>query len=216
MKYKIISSIASLFLLTTHSLISYSQSITIDANSLGVIENGKNVIGSGFVFGKNNMVMTCFHVIEKQDSLLFRTIDGNIHVLSVVSTDSINDIAILNSKSKICDAPLILDNTWRTKLLDQIMYIGYNSNESTIENKTLKSHLAYISAIGQQFNYKGAANFIEFVGEGIPGYSGGPVFNIKGKLIGIMKEAWTKEGLKRGPKILINRAFEIPQDIIKN
>jgi hypothetical protein len=52
-------------------------------------------------------------------------------------------------------------------------------------------------------------DFLEFEGHAIPGYSGGPVFDDKGELVAIMWQAWNWQGVKGGPKRLINRAFTI-------
>jgi hypothetical protein len=52
-------------------------------------------------------------------------------------------------------------------------------------------------------------DFLEFQGEGIPGYSGGPVFNEKGELVAFMREAWFRQGVKGGPPSLFNPAFSL-------
>ena len=52
-------------------------------------------------------------------------------------------------------------------------------------------------------------DFIEFTGEGRPGYSGGPVLNMEGRVVGLMREAWTKRGVKGGAEYLVNRAFSV-------
>ena len=35
------------------------------------------------------------------------------------------------------------------------------------------------------------------------------MFSTKGEVIAIMREAWTKRGVKGGPEILVNRAFSV-------
>jgi len=52
-------------------------------------------------------------------------------------------------------------------------------------------------------------DFLEFEGQGRPGYSGGAVLNSRGEIVAVMREAWTKQGVKGGPPILINRAFSL-------
>jgi len=91
---------------------------------------------------------------------------------------------------------------------DRIFYIGFDSEKSKeLGHKSLLVNQSKITAMGEQLNYTGNAQFIEFIGVGKPGYSGGPVFDWNGKLIGLMREAWQKRGLKVGEEILINRAF---------
>jgi hypothetical protein len=51
-------------------------------------------------------------------------------------------------------------------------------------------------------------DFLEFEGVGVPGFSGGPVFDINGKVVALMREAWARRGLQPGaPDVLVNRAF---------
>ncbi len=57
---------------------------------------------------------------------------------------------------------------------------------------------AAISAIGE-VDYQGnIVDFVEFIGEAIPGFSGGPVLDLDGSVVAMMHEAWTKRGVKGG------------------
>ena len=62
---------------------------------------------------------------------------------------------------------------------------------------------------GSVVNAGAVVDFLEFEGKGLPGFSGGPVFNQEGKVVAIMREAWTKRGVKGGPAVLLNRAFSV-------
>jgi len=68
---------------------------------------------------------------------------------------------------------------------------------------------ATVSATGVVLNNDFIVDFLEFVGRGIPGYLGGPVFNERGELVAVMREAWNRQGFKGGPTNLVNRAFSI-------
>lgn len=59
-------------------------------------------------------------------------------------------------------------------------------------------------------------DFFEFNGVGLPGYSGGPVIAMDGKIVGVMREAWARQGVKGGIALLMNRAFSVePVTIIE-
>ena len=90
-----------------------------------------------------------------------------------------------------------------------LFYLGYNVKTSNVNHKNIQANNAIVSSIGKTFDKEIAIDFIEFVGVGLPGYSGGPVINDDGKVIGIMREAWLKQGIKGGEVQLINRAFSI-------
>lgn len=201
--------IIELFLISFSSLPLTAQSFTIDKNSIGLLENDSIIIGSGFILDSSNQVITCAHVILNQVKVYFST-DGNRYELEVRKIDLINDIAYLKSASTICETPFkkafvpVIENG------ETIVYLGYDWVDTKQNNQNIiKVHQSKITAYGKQSNDEGNANFIEFIGEGKPGYSGGPVLNWKGEILGLMREAWFRKDLKVGHQTLVNRAFLI-------
>ena len=96
---------------------------------------------------------------------------------------------------------------------DTIFYAGWVAGTSD-----LMISASRIAAIGSVLNDQTTVDFLEFVGVGKPGYSGGPVFNSDGRVIAIMREAWTKRDLKGGDAVLVNRGFSTNKltDMIKD
>ena len=201
--------IVELILIFFSSLPLTAQSFTIDKNSIGLIENDSIVIGSGFILDSANQVITSAHVIWNQPKVYFST-DGKRYELEVRRIDVINDIAYLKSDSTICETPFKKASITDVENGKAIVYIGYDWVDTKQSNQnTIKVHQSKITAYGKQFNNGGNANFIEFIGEGKPGYSGGPVLNWNGEILGLMREAWFRKDLKVGYQTLINRAFLI-------
>lgn len=66
-----------------------------------------------------------------------------------------------------------------------------------------------MTAVGSALNEGRSVDFIEFEGKAVPGSSGGPVFDNAGNVIGLIREAWTKKGIKGGTEAPMNRAFSI-------
>ncbi|HRG20399.1 MAG TPA: serine protease [Saprospiraceae bacterium] len=183
-----------------------SQSMKIDINSIGLIQNDSMIIGSGFVLDSLNQVITCAHVILNQRKVFYLTND-KIHELKVKKIDSVNDIAYLESDEAICETPLNKVKTLELENGQEIIYVGFDWVD-TEQNKikTIKVHKSNIIAFGLQANNGGNAQFIEFEGEGKPGYSGGPVFQ-NGEVLGLIKAGWYRKDLNIGNQTLINRAF---------
>ena len=50
-------------------------------------------------------------------------------------------------------------------------------------------------------------DFIEFAGQAVPGYSGGPVLDRSGKVVAMIREGWQRTSLRGGSSERINRAF---------
>src|SRR5690348_16130224 len=51
--------------------------------------------GSGFIFRADGLIGTNFHVVERIDSLIVKTSDGNFYYAQIVVIDEKNDFAIL-------------------------------------------------------------------------------------------------------------------------
>ena len=189
----------------------YSQSITIDNNSFGFIVIDDSVYnGTGFVLLNKRTVVTCAHVVDSTKKISFVAFKtDNPFILHLIKYDLDNDIAVLESQTDICKHPLLPDTTFNIVPQQHLFYLGYNILESNSFIKSLQVNNAFVNAVGKASSGKAVVDFIEFNGVGIPGYSGGPVFNDNGKVIAIMREAWLKQGIKGGQVELINRAFSV-------
>ncbi len=184
------------------------QSISFNPQSVGVIvgTNG-SMVGSAFVVGSPQRVITCDHVVRTQPAFNFtyRAASGDMIPASIETMMHRYDLAVLRLDGTNQMAALPFGDIRRIRPGDQIVYAGWNVKENTL----VKVSLATVSAIGVAENEGVSVDFIEFEGEGVPGYSGGPVINVKGEVIALMREAWNKRGVKGGNEILVNRAFSI-------
>ena len=202
--------ILALLLSCVATCIAEGQSISFDIDSVGVIiDDGINQnIGTGFVFGRNRDVITCAHVAAERTNLVYDSIDPtNKEVrLSLKYILPRFDLAVLtmNEGSPFPLKPVELGDIKRIRPGDTVMYVGWKQGTQLLAVNT-----AVVTATGSVVNDGAIVEFLEFEGEGRPGYSGGPVFSTKGEVIAIMREAWTKRGVKGGPEILVNRAFSV-------
>lgn len=207
MKRTILTILAFLFI----TLSVYNQSITIDKYACGIIVLNDSVyVGSGFVMLKPNYVVTCAHVVDTVRQFYFRVPKKDTTFkLKLIKYDIENDLALLESDFTICNKPLVPDQNFTIQPGEHIFYLGYDTMKSNAQVTTIQANGANVEAIGRFLSGKVMVDYIEFVGVGIPGYSGGPVFNDKGQVIAIMREAWYRKGVKSKNEILLNRAFSI-------
>ncbi len=191
--------------------ITYCQSITIDNNSIGLIVLDDTMYnGTGFNLLQPNYIVTCAHVIDTTKSISFVALNSyKPFKLKVIKYDIDNDLALLECNENICKTPLNPAPKFAIYPSQHLFYLGYNTLISTNEEKKLQVDNASVSAVGKVQSGKTVVDFIEFRGVGVPGYSGGPVFNDKGQVVAVMREAWLKQGVKGGQIVLINRAFSI-------
>jgi len=193
-----------------------SFSFTINSECVGVIVNAKtgHTIGTGFVLGSGCAIITCAHVVSSNDEYLYEpartgTLQQGTRKAYQVKLKHIfpkYDLAVLLADADVTKKPLNLGNFQEIRPGDLVIYCGWVKG-----TKTLQVNQARVLASGDALNDTANAvvEFLEFKGVGKPGYSGGPVFDSDGNVIAIVREAWTKRGIKGGSKSLINRAFSI-------
>lgn len=183
---------------------------SIDDKSVGLIADAKGkVLGTGFVFEEPRTVVTCAHVAKSEGLLFVSAYDKKRYRLTLQSKLTGEDIAVLIAEDTICRRPLGMGSPESITPGDPVVYIGFDAGKSDSTGIKLVVHSTDVSACGKALNHATLVGFFEFQGEGRPGYSGGPVFDKSGKVVGIMREAWIKQGLKGSEQVLINRAFSI-------
>lgn len=174
-----------------------------------------STIGSGFAFGPHKDVVTCAHVVAGAyvigETNLFFSAQGfsSPKALKLKYILPRYDLAVFAPDSEIPGAPMTVGDFKKMRPGDKIYYYGIDVRYSTPGLPAARMNEATITATGSALNEGNTIDFLEFEGVGIPGYSGGPVFNEKAELVAVMREAWTKKGVKGGDEKLINRAFSL-------
>jgi S1-C subfamily serine protease len=171
-------------------------------------------IGSGFVFGHQNDVVTCWHVKHAQDS-----IPGHLDLSFLHGTNHYRlklkymlpkyDLAVFSCEPEFKISPLKTGDFKKLRPGDWVVYFGFDQRQSDQYKQMTSYGIAQIAAIGSALNDGVVVDFLEFAGAGIPGFSGGLVINADGEVVAIMREAWMKKDMKGGAEIPINRAFSM-------
>ena len=161
-----------------------------------------NLLGTGFVIGPQKHLVTCAHVASAgSGACLYQWVNTNIfrqiHLVYVLPR---YDLAVFECDPPTPSGPFPFGDIHRVRPGDFIFYAGRGENALIINRSS-------ISAIGTSLNDGANVDFVEFIGEAVPGYSGGPVLNAKGEVIAIVREAWTKRGLKGGETVRVDRGF---------
>ena len=136
--------------------------------------------GSGFIVTKNGYIVTNQHVVDGGGSITVITIDGTEYTATVVGEDDTNDVALLKVEAENL-RPVTLGSSANLMVGDQVAAIGNPLGELT---STMT--VGYISAKERDITTDGfAINMLQTDAAINSGNSGGPLFNMRGEVVGI-------------------------------
>jgi len=163
------------------------KTLTLNAEAFGTIvgTNGQ-IAGTGFIVGSPGRVITCEHVVASQLAFNFHFVNASGAHLPVTLETVLRryDLSVLQFDFTNQIPPLPYGDIRRVRPGDDVVYIGWN-----VQDSKFRVSKAIVSAIGVALNDGVSVDFIEFEGEGIPGYSGGPILNHRGEVVALMREA---------------------------
>ena len=135
-------------------------------------------LGSGFIIKKNGIVVTNNHVIANADDIIVR-VNNKEFEAKVIGADPYADVAVLKIKSTEIFKPVQFGNSDQARVGDWVVAIG---NPFGLGG-TVTSGI--ISARNRDINLTRYDDFIQTDASINQGNSGGPLFNLEGKVIGI-------------------------------
>ncbi len=137
--------------------------------------------GSGFIISEDGYVVTNFHVVEGGTSLAVTLYDGSEVAAELVGYDSANDVAVLKADADDLQAAE-LGSSDDLIVGDQVVAIGYPLSEMASASLTV----GYVSGKDRTVNTEGTnINMLQTDAAINSGNSGGPLFNMKGEVVGI-------------------------------
>lgn len=142
--------------------------------------------GTGFVVGANGLIITNKHVVRDQDaSYTVITNNGERFTARVLKLDPILDMAFLRINNDQLK-PLVLGDSDEVKLGQTAVAIGNALAEfrNTVSVGVISGLSRKITASGPGFSEE-LEGIIQTDAGLNPGYSGGPLLNLKGEVIGI-------------------------------
>ena len=153
--------------------------------------NSQEWSGSGFAL-KDGYIVTNYHVIENAESIWIHGIKGDFptkYNAKVVATDKFNDIALLKvSDSNFTGFGTIPYNV-KTSVSDvgeDIFVLGYPLISTMGDEIKLTT-----GVISSRTGFQGDVSLYQISAPIQPGNSGGPLFDYKGNLVGIVSSKHT-------------------------
>ena len=168
-------------------------------------------VGSGFIIDPNGIVLTNAHVVDGASNVNVKLTDKREFTAKVLGVDKTTDIAVLKIDAKNLPAVKTGDPA-QTKVGSWVVAIGQPFGfENTVTS-------GIVSAKSRALPEDSYVRFIQTDAAVNPGNSGGPLFNLKGEVIGINSQIFSRSGGSQGLAfaIPIDVAMQVEQQIVQH
>ncbi len=154
-------------------------------------------VGSGFILTADGYIMTNAHVVDGADEVLVTLTDKREFKAKIIGTDKRTDVAVVKIEASGLPAVRVGDVA-RLKVGEWVMAIGSPFGlESTVT-------AGIVSA-----KQRDTGDYLPFIQTDVainPGNSGGPLINMRGEVVGINSQIYSRSGGFMGI------SFAIPMD----
>jgi serine protease Do len=190
-------------------------------NFLGYTSSGA-VSGSGFIISSNGYILTNYHVIQQAveggyDVNVY-LYDGTEYVATVVGYEQDNDVAVLKIDVDNLD-PVTIGDSDSIDVGESVYAVGnpLGELEYTMTTGTVSALNRDISSTDSSTGTTTTINMFQIDAAVNSGNSGGPVYNSRGEVIGIVTAKYSSSGVEGlGFAIPINDAISIANELITN
>ena len=154
-------------------------------------------VGSGFILSSDGYIMTNAHVVEDADEVIVTLTDKRELKAKIIGTDKRSDVAVVKIEATGLPAVKIGD-VGRLKVGEWVMAIG---SPFGLDNTVTAG---IVSA-----KQRDTGDYLPFIQTDVainPGNSGGPLINMRGEVVGINSQIYSRSGGSMGI------SFSIPMD----
>jgi len=168
-------------------------------------------LGSGFIISPDGLILTNAHVVDGAQEVTVKLTDRREFKAKVLGADKQSDIAVIRIAAR--DLPTVqIGNPALVKVGEPVLAIGspYGfDNTATAGIVSAKSR-----ALPDD-------NYVPFIQTDVavnPGNSGGPLFNLKGQVVGINSQIYSQTGGYQGLSfsIPIDVAMKVEQQLVQH
>lgn len=176
------------------------------------------VTGTGFIISENGYIVTNYHVIEYAytggQDLTVMLHDGTRYSASIVGVEDSNDIAVLKIDA-VNLSPADLGDSDSLTVGDTVYAVGNPLGDLDFSMST--GHVSALDRVIKTDENVDSINMFQIDAAVNSGNSGGPVYNTRGEVIGVVTAKYSDTGVEGiGFAIPINDAASIAQDLITN
>jgi len=162
--------------------------------------------GSGFIISTDGYILTNTHVIDDADEVTVKLNDKREYTAKVIGSDDRTDIALLKIEAR--NLPRVnIGDPGRLRVGEWVLAIGAPFG---FENSATAG---IVSAKGRALPDENYVPFIQTDVAVNPGNSGGPLFNLRGEVVGVNSQIISRSGGYMGLSFAI--PIDVAMDVVK-
>jgi S1-C subfamily serine protease len=174
----------------------------------GGIQQEQQVQGTGFVYDSSGAIVTNAHVVDGATAISVKFSDGTTSKATLVGADTATDLAVIHvNRPAAALTPVTLGNSAAVQVGDGVVAIG---DPFGLDNTVTAG---IVSAVGRKITSTDDTpilNAIQTDAAVNHGNSGGPLFDLSGKVIGVTSQIASSSGGNEGV------AFAIPSNTVRS
>ena len=163
-------------------------------------------VGSGFILSSDGLIMTNAHVVDGADEVIVTLTDKREFRAKIIGADKRTDVAVVKIEATGLPAIKVGDVS-RLKVGEWVMAIG---SPFGLENTVTAG---IVSA-----KQRDTGDYLPFIQTDVainPGNSGGPLINMRGEVVGINSQIYSRSGGSMGISFAIpmDEAFRVSEEL---
>ncbi|MFT7671437.1 MAG: serine protease Do [Planctomycetota bacterium] len=171
-----------------------SNTASVESYGLVVEEEGT---GSGVIISATGDILTAAHVVQNAEDVQVEFYDGSLGSAKIISSDPLTDLALVRLVGEVPDGMFVteLGDSDKARIGSRVFAVGAplgNTHSLTV---------GFLSARRVTPSLVDEKDLIEVLQTDAainPGNSGGPLFNMRGKVIGVISYISTVTGGNQG------------------
>lgn len=192
---------------TVLETLSHNLADTVKAADPAIVrvEARRRLPASGIVWSAEGVIVTAHHVVERDDNIRVGLADGQTVAASLVGRDPTTDVAVLRA-----NATGLTPAAWAT-LQAGSLQVGHLVLALGRPGQTVQATLGVISALSQEWRTPGGSQLDYYLQTDVvmyPGFSGGPLVNAAGQVVGLNSSALLREVSLTIPASSLQRIVE--------
>lgn len=170
--------------------------------------------GSGVIISAGGYIITNNHVVEGASNIIVRLTDGSEHKATLIGTDSKSDIAVISivPPEGVTLSPAVIGDSDGLNLGQTVIAIGNPLGElgGTVTDGIISCLAREIAIDGS-----GTMTLLQTNAAVSPGNSGGGLFDLYGRLIGVVNAKFSGDGVEGiSFAIPMNTAYDVAKQLI--